>query len=103
MIYQINKGVNRPLEFKGIRGVYIKVMGAGLVILFILFVILFTAGCNTYALCAIILPAGAFLFLGVIRMSKKYGENGLLKMLAKRQLPKCIKTKTSKLFFLSGK
>jgi hypothetical protein len=101
-VYQINKGVNRPLEFKGIKGVYIKVMGAGLVLLFMLFVILFTAGCNTYASCAIILPAGALLFLLVIRLSKKYGENGLFKRWSRKLLPHCITTKSRSVFFLAN-
>jgi hypothetical protein len=45
-VYQVNRGVNRPLEFKGIRGPYIIYLGAGLVGLLLLFVILFTAGCK---------------------------------------------------------
>jgi len=98
-VYQINKGVNRSLEFKGIKGTYIVFLGAGLIILFLMFVILFTAGCNTYASCAIILPAGALLFLVVMRLSKRYGEHGLLKKIAKKQLPHCIKSKSKTAFY----
>ncbi len=102
-VYPINKGVNRSLEFKGIKGSYILYLGAGLVLLFLLFAILFTAGCNTYALCAIILPAGALLFFSVIRLSKRYGEHGIFKKFAKHQLPQCVSSKSSKTFSLSGK
>jgi hypothetical protein len=102
-VYQINKGVNRSLEFKGIRAQYIIYLGAGLVLLLLLFVILYVEGCNTYLCLGIILPAGAGLMLLVSRFSKRYGEHGLLKKIAKKRLPVCVKSKTSKLFFLSGK
>ncbi|MES2329661.1 MAG: DUF4133 domain-containing protein [Bacteroidota bacterium] len=102
-VYQINKGVNRSLEFKGIKGSYIAYLGAGLVLLLLLFVILFTAGCNTYLLLGIILAGGALLFLSVIRASKRYGEHGLLKKIAKQQLPQCVRSKNWKTFSLCGR
>jgi cell division protein FtsW (lipid II flippase) len=102
-VYLINKGVNRTLEFKGIKGSYILYLGTGLVLLFVLSAILFTAGLNNYLLLGIILPAGAILFLLVARLSKRYGEHGLLKKIAKQQLPQCVASKNSKTFFLSGK
>ena len=106
-VYTINKGVNRSLEFKGVKGPYILLLGAGLVLLFVLFVILFTAGCNTYAASAIILPAGALYVLLLVRLSKRFGEHGLFKRFAKSRLPRCIRQTTksspSNPFFLSGK
>jgi hypothetical protein len=102
-VYQINKGVNRPVEFKGIKGPYILYLGAGLVLLLLLFAILFTAGCNTYLSLGIILPAGALFLLLGSRLSRQYGEYGLLKRFAKQQLPRCVVSKNSKTFFLSGK
>ena len=102
-VYQINKGVNRSLEFKGIKGSYILYLGAGLVLLLLLFAILFTAGCNTYLLLGIILLAGALLFLSVTRLSKRFGEHGILKKFAKQQLPTCVSSKSWKTFSLSGK
>jgi hypothetical protein len=103
IVYQINKGVNRPLEFKGVKGSYIGLLGAGLVVIFILSAILFTAGLNNYLLLGMVLPAGALLFVLVARFSKRFGEHGLLKKIAKKQLPKCVASKNSKMFFLSGK
>ena len=103
MVYEINKGVNRSIEFKGIRAQYIIYLGMGLVLLLLLFAILYIAGCNTYLCLGIILPAGAGLILGVSALSKRYGKHGLLKKVAKNNLPTCVKSKTSKLFFLSGK
>lgn len=102
-VYPINKGVNRSLEFKGIKGPYILALGTGLVLLLLLFAVLFTAGCNTYLLLGIMLPSGALLFAVVARFSKRYGEHGLSKKIAKQQLPRCVVSKNWKTFFLSGK
>lgn len=102
-IFIINKGVNRALEFKGIKAQYILFLAAGLVLLLLLFAILYLAGCDTYLLLGIILPAGAGLFYVVARMSKTYGEHGLLKKIAKQQLPRCVKSNTWKMFCLYGK
>jgi hypothetical protein len=102
-VYQINKGVNRALEFKGIKAQYIVFLAAGLVLLLLLFAILYLGGCNTYFLVGVILPAGAGLFYVTARLSKNYGEHGLVKKIAKQQLPKCVKSRTWKRFSLSGK
>ncbi|MDB5129720.1 DUF4133 domain-containing protein, partial [Mucilaginibacter sp.] len=39
MSYQINKGINRPIEFKGLKAQYIGYLGSGLVALLILFAV----------------------------------------------------------------
>ncbi|MBD0288989.1 MAG: DUF4133 domain-containing protein, partial [Flavisolibacter sp.] len=36
-VYQINKGINKPIEFKGFKAQYIWYLGGGLVALLILF------------------------------------------------------------------
>ena len=51
-VYQINKGINKPIEFKGLKAQYIWYLGGGLVALLILFAISFTInvlrrGCPT--------------------------------------------------------
>ena len=35
-VYPINKGINRPLEFKGLKAQYIWYLGAGLLVLLVL-------------------------------------------------------------------
>jgi len=39
-IYQINKGINKPIEFKGLKAQYIWYLGGGLVALLVLFAII---------------------------------------------------------------
>jgi hypothetical protein len=39
-VYKINKGINKPIEFKGLKAQYIAYLGAGLITLLILFAVL---------------------------------------------------------------
>ena len=40
-IYQINKGINQSIEFKGLKAQYIWYLAGGLVILLIVFAVLY--------------------------------------------------------------
>jgi hypothetical protein len=98
IVYEINKGVNRSLEFKGIKAQYIIYLAVGMVCLLLLFSILFIAGVNTYVCMFIILPAGAGLYFTVQHISHKHGEHGLMKKTARRSLPAGVQSRTRKVF-----
>ena len=98
-VYQINKGINRPIEFKGLKAQYIWYLGGGLVALMILFAILYITGVNTYICLGITLLLGALLFMFVYRLSNTYGVHGIMKALAGRSVPKVIKIYSRKPFF----
>lgn len=93
-IYEINKGINRPIEFKGLKAQYIWYLGAGMVITFLFYVILYSAKVNTFITLALTAALGAGLVMGVYHLSSTYGEHGLSKALAKRKVPKIIKAKS---------
>jgi hypothetical protein len=95
-VYKINKGVNRPIEFRGLKAQYIWYLGGGLLVLLILFAILYICGVNTFICLGIILISGTGLFMYVYRLSHKYGEHGMMKAEAKRSIPKKIKTYSRK-------
>ncbi|TDW97100.1 DUF4133 domain-containing protein [Dinghuibacter silviterrae] len=97
-VYDINKGINRSIEFKGIRAQYIVYLAVGMVILLLLFAILYMTGVNIYICLAIVVPGGGGLVLVIQTMSKKYGEHGLAKQMASRQLPRAIRTRSRRLF-----
>jgi Domain of unknown function (DUF4133) len=97
-VYKINKGINSPIEFKGLKAQYIWYLGGGMIIMIILFAIMYITGINSYICLGIILPAGAFVFMYVFRLSNKYGEHGLKKKMAKRHIPRTIKCYDRKLF-----
>ncbi len=54
--YSINKGVNKPAEFKGLQSQYLLIFAGGLLGSFVLFIILYLAGVNQWVC----------IFLGVI-------------------------------------
>lgn len=97
-IYKINKGINKPIEFKGLKAQYIWYLGGGVVVLLILFAILFIIGVNQYICMGIILIAGTFLVLKTYRLSGKYGQYGMMKALAKKSIPKTVKWNSRKIF-----
>lgn len=97
-IYKINKGINKPIEFKGLKAQYIGYLAIGLVVLLILFAILYIIGVNMFICLGLILVLGMFLFIWVYRFSTKYGEYGLLKKAAKRRLPAYIRSGSRKVF-----
>src|SRR4051812_32501416 len=78
-IYSINKGINKPIEFKGLKAQYIWYLGGGLLGLLILFAILYICGVNPFLLLFLILSLGALWFMYVYRLSHNYGEYGMMK------------------------
>ena len=97
-VYQINKGINKPLEFKGLKAQYIWYLGGGLLILLILFTVLYVCGVNTYVCLALILMLATVLFVYVYKLSHRYGEHGLMKALAKKNIPAVVKSYSRKTF-----
>ena len=68
-IYKINKGINKPIEFRGLKAQYIWYLGGGLVILLILFAILYIIGVNTFFCVGLIVILGTGLFMMFIRLA----------------------------------
>lgn len=97
-VYTINKGINKPIEFKGFKAQYIWYLGGGLLVLLILFAALYICGVHPFICLAIILICGSGLFIYVGRLSNKYGEYGLMKKMAKKGVPGVIKSRSRKVF-----
>lgn len=93
-IYRINKGINKPIEFKGLKAQYIWYLGAGVLALLITFAILFILGINPFVCLFIIAIAGTLLIVKVYRLSHTYGEHGMMKKLAHRQIPHALRLKS---------
>ncbi len=89
-VYQINKGINAPIEFRGLKAQYIWWLGGGLVAVLILFAILYISGINAYGCIAVALITGGLLFMYVYRLNDKYGQYGLMRRAAGRRVPKVI-------------
>ena len=91
-IYQINKGINKPIEFKGLKAQYIWYLGGGLVILLILFAIIYICGINIFFCLALVFSLASGLFMYAYKFSRTYGEYGLMKKIAKKSVPGVIKS-----------
>lgn len=98
-VYGINKGINRSIEFRGLKAQYIWYLGGGLVALLVLFAILYISGVNTFIGLGIIAIFGTTLFVWVYKLSNTYGEFGLMKKTARRHVPRVIKMRSRKIFF----
>lgn len=97
-VYHINKGINKPIEFKGLKAQYIAYLAGGLVMLLILFASMYITGINLFICLFIIVAAGTALFMIVYYLNNKYGQYGLLKRAAKRYIPRSIKFRSRKIF-----
>ncbi|MXO04361.1 DUF4133 domain-containing protein [Flavobacterium sp. HBTb2-11-1] len=97
-VYQINKGINQSIEFKGLKAQYIWYLGGGVVCLMILFAILYIVGVPSLICVGIIGAVGGFLVFKIYRMSNQYGEYGMMKAFAKKQIPKFINVKSREVF-----
>ena len=97
-VYTINKGINKPIEFKGLKAQYIWFLGGGLLALLILFAVLYICGVNTFVCLGAILFLGTVLFFHVYRLSHKYGQYGMMKKAARRGIPHVVKIYSRKTF-----
>ena len=97
-VYKINKGINKPVEFKGLKAQYIWYLGIGLLVLLIMFAVLYIIGINTYVCLAFVIILGTILFMRVYKLSNKYGEHGMMKHAAKRIVPHVLKSRSRKIF-----
>jgi len=97
-VYQINKGVSKPIMFKGLKAQYIAYLAVGLVLLLLGFAIGYICGLGLFILMPMIAVFGSALFFAVFRLSHRFGEHGLMKFLAKRNLPTHIQFRSRRLF-----
>jgi len=97
-VYKINKGINQSIEFKGLKAQYIWYLGGGVIMLMILFAAMYIAGLPSLLCIALIGAAGTVLVVKVYRMSHTYGEYGMMKALARRQVPKAVKCYSRNIF-----
>jgi hypothetical protein len=98
MRYTIHKGVNAPLEFRGLKAQYISWLAVGLTALLVLFSGLYTLGAGTYLSLAVTAALGAALFRGIYHLSARFGPHGLARRIARRRLPEAVVVRSRALF-----
>lgn len=97
-VYQINKGINKAIEFKGLKAQYIWYLGGCILALLILFAILYITGVNTFVCLGLILILGTLSVIKIYSLSNRYGEYGMMKKLARPHVPHTIKCYSRKTF-----
>lgn len=88
--YTIHKGVDKPVEFKGLQSQYLFIFAGGLIGVFLLVVVLYMGGVNQLVCVGIGAVLGLTLVLLTFRMNEKFGTHGLMKLLATKLHPRRI-------------
>jgi hypothetical protein len=101
-VYQINKGINKPIEFKGLKAQYIWYFGGGLAALLVFFAILYISGVHPFICISIILVLGIGMTIKIYALSNTYGQFGLMKKIASGRVPKVIKSNSRGVFLCLG-
>ena len=85
--FEINNGIGRTVEFKGLKSQYLFIFAGGLLAVFILVVILYIFGVSQ-VLCLVLGVSGATVWVWqTFAMNRKYGEHGLMKRRARSYHP----------------
>ena len=96
MEYGINKGIGKSVEFRGLKGaVTLFIFAGGLLAVFVVFVILYMAGVDQWVCIAFGVAAASVLVWLTFRLNARYGEHGLMKLLAARRHPRYLLNRKS--------
>ncbi|MGH2622190.1 MAG: DUF4133 domain-containing protein, partial [Sphingobacterium sp.] len=97
--YHINKGINRPIYFKGLQGQYIIYLALATLALMLLFLILFFLALPMLICVGTVSSLGWWITRVIYRFNNLYGEYGLLKIFAKNKTPKFISIRSRRVFY----
>ncbi len=85
--YPVNRGIGKPVEFKGLKSQYLFIFCGGLLAVFVVFIVLFMAGVNQWLCIGFIVSASLLLVGQTFRLNARYGEHGIMKVGAARSHP----------------
>ena len=88
--YPVNRGIGKPVEFKGLKSQYLFIFCGGLLAVFVVFIVLFMAGVNQWLCIGFIVSASLLLVWQTFRLNAKYGTHGLMKAAARKRHPRFI-------------
>ena len=90
MKFELNKGIGKSPEFKGLKAQYLFLFAAGLLTVFVLFIIMYMAGIDQWVCIGFGVICASVLVWVTFRLNAKYGEWGLMKLQALRRHPRYI-------------
>ena len=92
--YRRNTARHRDLSLR-LKAQYLFIFAGGLLAVFVVFVILDMAGVDQWVCIAFGVAAAAVLVWLTFRLNARYGEHGLMKLLAARRHPRYLLNRTS--------
>ncbi len=98
--YNINKGIGRTVEFKGLKAQYLFIFAGGLLGILVFVMVMYMAGVHTYLCLFLGITTASFLIWQTFSLNRKYGEHGLMKLGAKKRHPRYIISRKSVCRFL---
>ena len=90
MDLEINKGIGRNVEFKGLESQYLFIFCGGLLAVFVVFVIMYIIGISQWICIGFGVTATSILVWLTFHLNAKYGEHGLMKLSAVKYHPRYI-------------
>lgn len=90
MEYTINKGIGKSAEFRGLKAQYLFIFAAGLLAVFTVFIILYMAGVGQWICIGLGVTAATTLVWLTFHLNARYGEHGLMKLMASGQRPRYL-------------
>lgn len=96
--WEINKGVGRTVEFKGLKAQYLFLFAGGLLATFIVVVVLYLLGLSQLVCLGIGVVGATLVVWQTFAMNRKYGEHGLMKLGAVRTHPWYLSNRRSVLY-----
>jgi len=96
--YMVNRAIDKPIEFRGLKGQYILYAGCILVSDILLFAILYICRVDSWICVLLSFGIGSGGVTILYRTCKKYGPNGWTKKKAAGKLPSSIRCESRAIF-----
>ncbi len=105
MNLEINRGIGRNVEFKGLESQYLFVFAAGLLAVFVVFIILYMAGVSQWVCIGFGVVSATLLVWLTFRLNARYGTHGLMKAAARKRHPRYVlnRLKIPRLFTIQNR
>ncbi len=86
--FQINKGINKPVEFVGLKSQYLIIFAVGLLAVIILFMVMYVSGVPQTICIGFALISAPVLVWQTFSLNSKHGTHGLMKLQAVKRYPR---------------
>lgn len=86
--FTINKGINKPVEFMGLKSQYLMIFAVGLLAIIILFLVMYISGIPQTICIGFAIVSAPLLVWQTFSFNNKYGTHGLMKLQAVKRYPR---------------